>query len=329
MSSYIQRLISRGVESFSDTSSLSSVSVAKSQSPLVKNDQRLHHLDISHTVDMPTGSMSDGEDFDNNQFPQLPEQNISAVDTPVGNNRLNKKQSRSEQKSISPKSEPINFSDNKRSRDLYNSSLINRNNRPDNNPKSADKKIIERNEIYQSPIVHEHVTENHIHKTEQPETIRYVELPQRSVHSLEPRSSGNIKVANSDSSNNQNASLDIDNIISKLDRTTSASQQTFQEPLVSQDNAKPSLKQVELQEIKATAPINSIVQEYDSDNQSSPVKPTVIEKVIEKVVEKEVVNKHIHEASSKLDKPATAESVSKIGSLPIRNSVFSIFGSRG
>ena len=328
MSSFIQRLISRGVESFSDTSSFSSVSVAKSQSPLVKNDQRLHHLDISHTVDMPTGSMSDGEDFDSNQFPQLPEQNISAVDTASENNRLNKKQSRSEQKSISPKSEPINFSENKRSRDLHNSSLINRNNRSDNNPKSAGKKIIERNEIYQSPIVHEHVTENHIHKTEQPETIRYVELPQRSVHSLEPRSSGNIQVTRSHSRNNQEEGLDIDNIISNLDRATD-NQKTFQEPLVSQNNAKPSIKQVELQEIKATAPINSIVQEYDSANQSSPVKPTVIEKVIEKVVEKEVVNKHIHEASSKLDKPATAESVSKIGSLPIRNSVFSIFGSRG
>lgn len=328
MSSYIQRLISRGIVSFSDTPSLSSVSVAKSQSPLVKNDQRLHHLDISHTVDMPTGSVSDSEDFGNNQFTQLPETNISAADTAVTNNTLNQKQNRSDQKSISAKREPINFSENTRSRDLYNSSLINRNNRSDNNPKSAGQKIIERNEIYQSPIVHEHVTENHIHNTEQPETIRYVELPQRSVHSLEPRSSGNIQVTRSHSRNNQEESLNIDNIISSFDRATD-NQKTFQEPLVSQDNAKPSIKQVELQEIKATAPINSIVQEYDSANQCSPVKPTVIEKVIEKVVEKEVVNKHIHEASSKLDKPATAESVSKIGSLPIRNSVFSIFGSRG
>lgn len=331
MSSYIQRLISRGVESFGNTSSLSSVSVAKSQSPLVKNDQRLHHFDISHTVDMPTESVPEGvgEDISNSELIQLPKKQITSLDRDVNKNTLNSKQNRSDQKSSNARNESSNLGSDSRSRELYNSSLSNRNQRSNSKPLVEEKKLIERKEIYQSPIIHEHVNENYINKTEQAETIKYVEIPQRSVHSFESYSHNNNQETLSDANNNQEASLDIDNIISKLDRPTSVSQQDFQEPSVAKDNIKPAPKQVEVQEIKAKAPVNTIVQEYDSGNHSSSVKPTVIEKVIEKVVEKEVVNNHIHENSSKQSKPATAESVSKIGTLPIRNSVFSIFGSRG
>lgn len=327
MSSYIQRLISRGVESFSNAPSLSSV--AKSQSPLVKNDQRLHDFDISRTVDIPVGLTSEGEDVSRNHFAEAPNKQSATIRPAVQNNTSPSTKEQSAPKLNNTSNELKDFRQEVRSKEAYNSSLMKRKQKTASHPLVETTKLIERKEIYQSPIIHEHITENHIVRDEQSDTINYVEIPKHSVHSFESDSHSSNQKASDYSEKNQEDKLSISDIVSKLTPPTPVNQQVLKEPSVYQDNHQPFPEQAEPQEIRATAPVNRIVQEYDSDNNSSPIKPTVIEKVIEKVVEKEVVNGPTQEVSNKQSKPATAESLSKIGSLPIRNSVFSIFGSRG
>lgn len=327
MSSYIQRLISRGVESFSNASSLGSV--AKSQSPLAKNDQRLHELDISHTVNIPASSINEGDSFDNDQSNQRSEQKSTLSGREETQPTSNRQNSLPGQKSANARSKSTSHSPDLRSRELYKASLMNRNQRESDKPLVEETKIVERKEIYQSPIINKHVSEVYINQSEQPEIINYVEVPQRSVHNFEPKNATSNQNTSDDFSNNTEASFDVDSIISKMAGHASVSPEALPEQSVAKEGGQPAESQVIYQEIKATTPVNTIVQEYDSHNGKSSVKPSVIEKVIEKVVEKEVVNRNVQEKSNKQTRPATAESISKIGCLPKRNSVFSIFGSRG
>ena len=157
MSSYIQRLISRGVESFSNASSLGSV--AKSQSPLAKNDQRLHELDISHTVNIPASSINEGDSFDNDQSNQRSEQKSTLSGREETQPTSNRQNSLPGQKSANARSKSTSHSPDLRSRELYKASLMNRNQRESDKPLVEETKIVERKEIYQSPIINKHVSE--------------------------------------------------------------------------------------------------------------------------------------------------------------------------
>lgn len=328
MSSYIQRLVARGVESFSNSLTLDSA--AKSQSPLVINDQRLHDFDIKHTIDVPVSTAQEDFSFDSHQ-PIASEKSSGSLDKSVDpmqeRGYQGKPLIRNDNSEVSVRSSsPVAESDKSHA---YSSPEQNQaNSEP---PIIQKQTLVEKQLVQQSPVINKHINETHINKTEKRQTVKYVDNPRRSNRAVELNSYSNTQQSYEDATDKK-TTLPKDSVVEPhVKKTMPVNPDISSKPQFENNTDRTSREEValKLQDVRAKMPMNSIAQEYDSHKESSPAPPSVIERVVEKVVEKEVTNKDISNNRSNQSKPATAESVSKIGSLPIRNSVFSIFGSRG
>ncbi|WP_417446436.1 hypothetical protein [Kangiella sp.] len=328
MSSYIQRLIARGVESYSSSSVLGSV--AKSQSPLVKNDQRLHDFDIKHTVDVPVSRAQEDFSFDSNQS-IASKTSSGELDKSVGQMQESDYQGkpliRNDNSEVSVRSSsPAAESDKSHA---YSSPEQNQaNSEP---PIIQKQTLVEKQLIHQSPVINKHFNETHINKTENQQTVNYVDNPRSSSRAIELNSYSNTQQSYNGAADKKITQPKDSVVEPRVKKTMSINPDISRKPEFEDKTERASREDValKLQEVRAKMPVSSIAQEYDSHKESSPAPPSVVERVVEKVVEKEFTNNNIRNNRSHQSKPATAESISKIGSLPIRNSVFSIFGSRG